>query len=61
MGLSVSFRLVKASRNSTIIASLTEISNLKTYVPNKPLPLIKLADFGLSTQKIIMETIAGTK
>lgn len=27
----------------------------------KPLPLIKLADFGLSTQKIIMETIAGTK
>jgi hypothetical protein len=31
------------------------------YIPNKPLPLIKLADFGLSTQKIIMETIAGTK
>jgi serine/threonine protein kinase len=35
---------------------------LKTkYVSGKPLPLIKLADFGLSTQKIIMETIAGTK
>jgi serine/threonine protein kinase len=35
---------------------------LKTkYVPGKTLPLIKLADFGLSTQKIIMETIAGTK
>ena len=35
---------------------------LKTkYVPGKSLPLIKLADFGLSTQKIIMETIAGTK
>ena len=35
---------------------------LKTkYLPGKPLPLIKLADFGLSTQKIIMETIAGTK
>lgn len=24
------------------------------YVPNKQLPLVKLADFGLSTQKIIM-------
>ena len=35
---------------------------LKTkYIPGKPIPLIKLADFGLSTQKIIMETIAGTK
>lgn len=35
---------------------------LKTkYIAGKPLPMIKLADFGLSTQKIIMETIAGTK
>ena len=35
---------------------------LKTkYIPKKPIPEIKLADFGLSTKKIIMETIAGTK
>jgi serine/threonine protein kinase len=35
---------------------------LKTkYIANKPIPTIKLADFGLSTKKIIMETIAGTK
>jgi len=27
----------------------------------KTLPVVKLADFGLSTKKIIMETIAGTK
>lgn len=35
---------------------------LKTkYSSGKTLPQVKLADFGLSTQKIIMETIAGTK
>lgn len=35
---------------------------LKTkYTPGKEMPVIKLADFGLSTQKLIMETIAGTK
>lgn len=35
---------------------------LKTkYISNKPIPTIKIADFGLSTKKIIMETIAGTK
>ena len=35
---------------------------LKTkYIPHKPIPQIKIADFGLSTKKIIMETIAGTK
>jgi len=35
---------------------------LKTkYVYGKTFPNIKLADFGLSTKKIIMETIAGTK
>lgn len=30
-------------------------------IPGRALPLVKLADFGLSTQKIIMQTIAGTK
>jgi serine/threonine protein kinase len=25
------------------------------------LPLVKIADFGLSTKKLIMETLAGTK
>lgn len=35
---------------------------LKTkYIAGKPIPKIKIADFGLSTKKIIMETIAGTK
>jgi hypothetical protein len=35
---------------------------LKTkYIPGRPLPTIKIADFGLSTKKIIMETVAGTK
>lgn len=35
---------------------------LKTkYIPGKQIPVIKIADFGLSTKKIIMETIAGTK
>lgn len=35
---------------------------LKTkYIPGKPIPQIKIADFGLSTKKIIMQTIAGTK
>ena len=34
---------------------------VKKYKPVFDIPEIKIADFGLSTNNIIMETIAGTK
>ena len=34
---------------------------MSKYAKNKPLPDLKIADFGLSTKSIIMETVAGTK
>ncbi len=34
---------------------------MRKYVKGQPMPDLRIADFGLSTKNIIMETVAGTK